>query len=193
MYPFGKIENKWRTKWETSGFFNTPKTPKNKYFIMEMWPYTSGNIHMGHFRNYCFGDLKWRWEKMRKKDLLHPFGWDAFGLPAEEAAIKKNLDPKEWTYNNMETARKTIKKLGLSYDWEREVATSDPEYYKWTQWLLVQLYKNDLLYQDESYVNWCPGCKTVLANEQVESGKCWRCESVIEKRKLKQFWTVSTL
>ncbi len=188
MYPFEKIENKWRKKWEDSGFFNTPSKPKNKYFIMEMWPYTSGNIHMGHFRNYCFGDLKWRWEKMRKKDLLHPFGWDAFGLPAEEAAIKKKLDPKEWTYNNMKTARKTIKKLGLSYDWDREVATSDPEYYKWTQWLLVQLYKNDLLYQDESYVNWCPGCKTVLANEQVESGKCWRCESVIEKRKLKQWF-----
>jgi leucyl-tRNA synthetase len=188
MYPFKEIENKWRKRWEDSALFNTPGKPKNKYFIMEMWPYTSGNIHMGHFRNYCFGDLKWRWEKMRKKDLLHPFGWDAFGLPAEEAAIKKNLDPKEWTYNNMKTARKTIKKLGLSYDWEREVATSDPEYYKWTQWLLVQLYKNGLLYQDESYVNWCPGCKTVLANEQVQSGKCWRCESDIEKRKLKQWF-----
>jgi leucyl-tRNA synthetase len=188
MYPFKEIENKWRKKWENSGFFNTSETPKNKYFIMEMWPYTSGNIHMGHFRNYCFGDLKWRWEKMRKKDLLHPFGWDAFGLPAEEAAIKKNLDPKEWTYNNMKTARETIKKLGLSYDWKREVATSDPEYYKWTQWLLIQLYKNNLLYLDEAYVNWCPGCKTVLANEQVESGTCWRCHSEVEKRKLRQWF-----
>ncbi len=188
MYSFKEIEARWRKKWEDLRLFNTPENPRNKYFIMEMWPYTSGNIHMGHFRNYCFGDLKWRWEKMRKKDILHPFGWDAFGLPAEEAAIKKNLNPKEWTYNNMKTARKTIKNLGLSYDWEREVATSDPEYYKWTQWLLVQLYKNNLLYQDESYVNWCPGCKTVLANEQVESGKCWRCESEIEKRKLKQWF-----
>ncbi|MEO0294014.1 MAG: leucine--tRNA ligase [candidate division WOR-3 bacterium] len=188
MYPFKEIEEKWRKKWEELELFKTPTLPKNKYYIMEMWPYTSGNIHMGHFRNYCFGDLRWRWEKMKKKDLLHPFGWDAFGLPAEEAAIKRNISPKKWTYDNIETAKRTIKKIGLSYDWEREIATSDPQYYKWTQWLLIQLYKEGLLYRDEAYVNWCPGCKTVLANEQVESGKCWRCHSEVGKRKLTQWF-----
>jgi len=188
MYPYKEIEKKWQRKWEEMDFYRTPEVPKNKYYIMEMWPYTSGNIHIGHFRNYAFGDLRWRWEKMNHRDLLHPFGWDAFGLPAEEAAIKKNLNPLEWTYNNIETARRTIKKLGLSYDWKKEITTSDPEYYKWTQWLLIQLFKEGLLYRDESYVNWCPHCKTVLANEQVEGGKCWRCDSKVEKRKLKQWF-----
>lgn len=191
MYPFRDIEKKWQKRWEEIGLYRTPEKPEDKYYIMEMWPYTSGDIHIGHFRNYSFGDLRWRWEKMMGKDILHPFGWDAFGLPAEEAAIKKNLDPREWTYNNIKAARRTIKKLGFSYDWEREVITSDPDYYKWTQWLLIQLYKEGLLYRKEAYVNWCPGCKTVLANEQVEGGLCWRCDSKVEKRKLEQ-WFVRT-
>lgn len=191
MYPFKNIEAKWNNNWREIGLFKTPKKIKNKYYIMEMWPYTSGDIHMGHFRNYSFGDLRWRWEKMMGKDLLHPFGWDAFGLPAEEAAIKENINPKDWTYNNIKNARKTIEKIGLSYDWSREVATCDPEYYKWTQWLLVQLYKEGLLYRATDYVNWCPSCKTGLANEQVIGGMCWRCNSKVGKKKLEQ-WFVKT-
>jgi leucyl-tRNA synthetase len=191
MYPFEDIEKKWEVEWEDINLYKTPEEPKDKYYIMEMWPYTSGNIHVGHFRNYSFGDLRWRWEKMRGKDLLHPFGWDAFGLPAEEAAIKKKLNPRDWTYNNIKNARKTIKRLGFSYDWKREVITSDPEYYKWTQWLLIQLFKEGLLYRKEAYVNWCPKCKTGLANEQVVGGACWRCHSKVEKRKLEQ-WFVRT-
>jgi len=191
MYPFEDIEKKWEEEWEEINLYKTPEEPKDKYYIMEMWPYTSGNIHVGHFRNYSFGDLRWRWEKMRGKDLLHPFGWDAFGLPAEEAAIKKKLNPRDWTYNNIKNARKTIKRLGLSYDWKKEVITSDPEYYKWTQWLLIQLFKEGLLYRKEAYVNWCPKCKTGLANEQVVGGACWRCHSKVEKRKLEQ-WFVRT-
>ena len=191
MYPFEDIEKKWEVEWEDINLYKTPEEPKDKYYIMEMWPYTSGNIHVGHFRNYSFGDLRWRWEKMRGKDLLHPFGWDAFGLPAEEAAIKKKLNPRDWTYNNIKNARKTIKRLGLSYDWKREVITSDPEYYKWTQWLLIQLFKEGLLYRKEAYVNWCPKCKTGLANEQVVGGACWRCHSKVEKKKLEQ-WFVRT-
>lgn len=191
MYPFKDIEKKWNKKWSEIELFSTPKEPKYKYYIMEMWPYTSGDIHMGHFRNYSFGDLRWRWEKMMGKDLLHPFGWDAFGLPAEEAAIGENLNPKEWTYNNIKNAKKTIEKLGLSYDWGREVATCDPQYYKWTQWLLIQLFKEDLLYRATDYVNWCPSCKTGLANEQVIGGLCWRCDSKVGKRKLEQ-WFVRT-
>ncbi len=191
MYPFKNIEKKWQRRWKEIEIFKTSKNPKNKYYVMEMWPYTSGDIHMGHLRNYSFGDVRWRWEKMMGKDLLHPFGWDAFGLPAEEAAIKENLNPREWTYNNIKTARSTIKGLGLSYDWEREVVTSDPEYYKWTQWILIQLFKEGLLYRKEDYVNWCPKCKTGLANEQVIGGLCWRCSSKVEKRKLDQ-WFVRT-
>lgn len=191
MYPFKEIQNKYRNKWKDLHLYSTSEEPDKKYYLIEMWPYTSGNIHIGHFRNYAVGDLIWRWKKMKGHDLLHPFGWDAFGLPAEEAAIKKNQNPEEWTYRNIESARNTIKKLGFSYDWSREIATCDPSYYRWTQWLLIQLFENNLLYRNEAYVNWCPSCKTVLANEQVESGKCWRCDSEVEKRKLEQ-WFVKT-
>ncbi|MBI4833530.1 MAG: leucine--tRNA ligase [Planctomycetes bacterium] len=185
---FNSIESKWQANWAKNGLFNTPASPKKKFYLLEMFAYPSGDIHIGHFRNYTIGDVFWRYLKMKGFDILHPFGWDAFGLPAEEAAIKRKLHPGDWTMNNIKTSRETLKQLAISYDWDREVITCTPEYYKWTQWVFLTLYKMGLAYRAGSSVNWCPSCKTVLANEQVEGGICWRCKSEVTKRKLEQWF-----
>jgi leucyl-tRNA synthetase len=140
-----------------------------------MFPYPSGNIHMGHVRNYTIGDVVARYKRMRGFNVLHPMGWDAFGMPAENAAIANRTHPARWTYANIDTMRAQLKRLGFSYDWERELATCKPEYYRWEQWLFLRMYEKGLAYRKESYVNWCEDCQTVLANEQVEAGACWRC------------------
>ncbi|HLD36570.1 MAG TPA: class I tRNA ligase family protein, partial [Planctomycetota bacterium] len=188
MYDFKSIESKWRQYWETQGVYKTPASPDpaRKFYLLEMFAYPSGDLHIGHFRNYTVGDAYWRYKKMSGAEIMHPFGWDAFGLPAEEAAIKHKLHPRDWTGKNINTSRQTLKDLAISYDWDREVITYTPEYYKWTQWVFLQLYKKGLAYQAESAVNWCPACKTVLANEQVSAeGVCWRCKSTVTKRNLK--------
>ncbi|RKY86384.1 leucine--tRNA ligase, partial [candidate division KSB1 bacterium] len=187
-YPFKEIEHKWQKRWEELGLFKTPEVPKKKMYILEMFAYPSGDIHMGHFRNYTIGDVVARYYLMNNYDILHPFGWDAFGLPAEEAAIKRNIDPKTWTLNNINISRATLKRVGISYDWDREVITCNPDYYKWTQWIFLKLYEKGLAYQAEAAVNWCPSCKTVLANEQVEAGICWRCKSPVTKHTLTQWF-----
>ncbi len=156
--------------------------------MLVMFAYPSGDIHMGHFRNYIIGDAVARYQMMLGKDVIHPFGWDAFGLPAERAAIKHNLHPAEWTQKNIEVSRNTLKSTGVSFDWSREVASCNPDYYKWTQWMFVQLFKHKLAYQKVGWVNWCPEDKTVLANEQVVDGKCERCKTVVEKKELKQWY-----
>ncbi|MGB9823536.1 MAG: leucine--tRNA ligase [Candidatus Hydrothermia bacterium] len=183
-----EIEKKWQEYWKRINLYKTPENPKRKYYVLEMFPYTSGDLHMGHLKNYVIGDVVARVKLMEGYDILHPIGWDAFGLPAENAAIKHGIHPKTWTYNNIENFRKTFDMLGLSYDWDKELATCDHAYYKWTQWLFLLLYKRGLAYRKFDYVNWCPSCKTVLANEQVVDGKCERCKSFVVKKELEQWF-----
>jgi len=188
-YPFQDIEARAQKKWREMGLFKTPEHPRRKLYILEMFAYPSGDIHMGHFRNYTIGDVITRYRMMQGYEILHPFGWDAFGLPAEEAAIKRGIHPRTWTLNNIEVSRSTLKRMGISYDWDREVITCMPDYYKWTQWIFLRLYHRGLAYQAEAPVNWCPHCQTVLANEQViEEGVCWRCKTPVTKRVLKQWF-----
>ena len=187
-YDFKSIEAKWQKIWEETRLFKTPEKPKKKFYCLEMFVYPSGDIHMGHFRNYVIGDVLARFKMMQGYDLFHPFGWDAFGLPAEQAAIQRGIHPREWTLNNIRISRQTLKKVGLSYDWDKEVITCNPDYYKWNQWIFIKLFEHNLAYRAKSLVNWCPSCKTVLANEQVEKGKCWRCESEVTKTELEQWF-----
>ena len=188
-YNFADIEKKWQKKWEDEHAFKVDEsTDKPKYYALEMFPYPSGNLHMGHVRNYSIGDVVSRFKKMNGYNVLHPMGWDSFGLPAENAAIKHGANPKDWTFSNMDNMRHQLKSMGISYDWDREVATCKPDYYKWTQWMFLQLYKNGLAYKKKSFVNWCPSCKTVLANEQVVNGKCERCKSDVGKKDLEQWF-----
>lgn len=188
-YDFDLIEKKWQKKWEETGAFSIDEaTDKPKYYALEMFPYPSGNLHMGHVRNYSIGDVVARYKKMRGFNVLHPMGWDSFGLPAENAAIKNGTPPAQWTWSNIDNMRDQLKRLGFSYDWDREVATAKPDYYKFTQWMFLQLYKNGLAYKKKSYVNWCPSCQTVLANEQVVNGKCERCKSEVGKKDLEQWF-----
>lgn len=187
-YSFKDIEAKWLKKWNDCKLYDTPQEPQKKYYMLEMFPYLTGDIHIGHFRNYIIGDFVWRYKRMQGYELLHPFGYDAFGLPAEEAAIKRGESPSKWTEKNLATGTETLKDLGLSYDWSREVRTSSPDYYRWTQWIFIKLYEKGLAYRATSFVNWCPKCKTVLANEQVVAGKCWRCDSEVEKKELEQWY-----
>jgi leucyl-tRNA synthetase len=188
VYPFKEIESKWQGIWEERKIFQAPDHPQRKYYLLVMFAYPSGDIHMGHFRNFIIGDTVARYKMMNGYQVLHPFGWDAFGLPAEIAAIKRKIHPKEWTLQNIKISDATLKRCGISFDWSREVITCLPEYYKWTQWMFLKLYENNLAYRDISLVNWCPGCKTVLANEQVEKGRCWKCESVVEEKELEQWF-----
>lgn len=188
-YDFEKIEKKWQEKWEKNNIFKAKFKPEQKkFYILEMFPYTSAQIHMGHVRNYTIGDVVARYKVMNGYNILHPIGYDAFGLPAENAAIKHKIQPKEWTYKNIETIRKQLKKLGISYCWEREVITCSPEYYKWNQYFFIQFFKKNLVYKKEAPANWCPSCQTVLANEQVIDGKCWRCGSEVEQKMLNQWF-----
>ena len=184
-----EIEKKWQKVWEESGVFKTPdESDKPKYYALSMFPYPSGKLHMGHVRNYTITDVIARFKKAQGFNVLHPMGWDSFGLPAENAAMKHGADPETWTDENIKYMTKQLKMLGLSYDWDREVTTCKPDYYKWTQWLFLQLYKKGLAYKKEAAVNWCEDCGTVLANEQVIDGKCWRCDHVVEKKYLSQWF-----
>ena len=184
-----EIEKKWQKIWEESGAFKTDDdNDKPKYYALSMFPYPSGKLHMGHVRNYTITDVIARFKKAQGYNVLHPMGWDSFGLPAENAAMKHGANPETWTDENIAYMTKQLKRLGLSYDWDREVTTCKPDYYKWTQWLFLQLYKKGLAYKKEAAVNWCENCATVLANEQVIDGKCWRCDGEVEKKYLSQWF-----
>jgi leucyl-tRNA synthetase len=184
-YDFKTIEKKWQTIWEEGEVYKvTEDEAKEKYYVLEMFPYPSGRIHMGHVRNYSIGDVVARYKRMRGYNVLHPMGWDAFGLPAENAAQKNNTHPATWTYANIDYMRNQLRQLGLSYDWSREIATCNPKYYQWEQLLFIEMYKKGIVYQKVTTVNWCESCQTVLANEQVIDGACWRCDEPVYPRKM---------
>ncbi|MCX6833821.1 MAG: leucine--tRNA ligase, partial [candidate division Zixibacteria bacterium] len=189
-YDFAQIERKWQQRWDEQQLFRAPDLPDpdSKFYMLVMFAYPSGDIHMGHFRNYIIGDAIARQQMMKGKTVLHPFGWDAFGLPAERAAIKRDIHPAVWTKENISVSRSTLKKIGVSFDWSREVSSCDPEYYKFTQWMFVELFKKGLAYRQRGFVNWCPEDKTVLANEQVVNGRCERCDTLIEKKEQIQWY-----
>jgi leucyl-tRNA synthetase len=189
-YDFRKVEERWQRRWAEQKIFKVIEDPsKPKYYCLEMFPYPSGRIHMGHVRNYAIGDVVSRYKRMQGLNVLHPMGWDSFGLPAENAAIKHNIHPSKWTLENIAYMRDSqLKRLGLSYDWDREVTTCLEEYYRWNQWFFIKMYERGLAYKKLSYVNWCPSCNTVLANEQVEDGLCWRCSSVVTHKELEQWF-----
>ncbi len=188
-YTPQQIEAKWQQTWQDWQLFTVSEDPeKEKYYLLEMFPYPSGKIHMGHVRNYTIGDVVARYKRMRGFNVLHPMGWDAFGMPAENAAIANRTHPAEWTYENIDTMRAQLKQMGFSYDWNREIATCRPEYYRWEQWLFLKMVEKNMAYRKESFVNWCEDCQTVLANEQVEAGMCWRCGQAVRQKKLWQWF-----
>ena len=182
-YNFKEIEENLLKEWEENKLFKTGEDKsKEKFYTLEMFPYPSGRIHMGHVRNYVIGDVINRFHKMDGKNSLHPMGWDAFGMPAENAAIKSGIHPAKWTYDNIDYMKNELKRLGFSYDWSKEITTCNPEYYKWNQWIFLKMFEKGIAYKKSAVVNWCPNDKTVLANEQVIDGKCWRCDTqVIQK------------
>ncbi|WP_448588165.1 leucine--tRNA ligase [Thermocrinis sp.] len=181
------IEKKWQEHWEKEGV-HSAESSGPKIYVLEMFPYPSGRIHMGHVRNYTIGDALARFLRMKGKNVFHPMGWDAFGLPAENAAIKHGVHPAEWTKENIAYMKKQLQSLGFSYDWSREIATCDPEYYKWNQWIFIKLYERGLVYRKEAEVNWCPSCHTVLANEQVIDGRCWRCSTPVIRKEVPSWY-----
>ena len=188
-YDPQKIELKWQKYWSEKALYSTEfDLSRKKFYCLEMFPYPSGEIHMGHARNYAIGDVIARYKRMRGYNVLHPMGWDAFGLPAENAAIKHGVHPSTWTYKNIGYMKKQLNRMGLCYDWEREVMTCSPEYYRWNQWLFLKMFEKGLAYRKFSFVNWCPSCTTVLANEQVIDERCWRCESVVVQKELEQWF-----
>ncbi len=188
-YDPAAIEPKWQQYWQEKELFRTvADDSQRKFYCLEMFPYPSGKIHMGHVRNYAIGDVIARYKRMQGFNVLHPMGWDSFGMPAENAAIKNNVHPSKWTYENISYMKSQLKKLGLSYDWDREVATCSPEYYRWNQWFFIKMLEKGLAYRKSSYVNWCHSCATVLANEQVIDAKCWRCDSVVIQKELEQWF-----
>ena len=193
-YKPSEIEPKWQKTWEENGQYKTniEDSSKPKYYALEMFPYPSGKLHMGHVRNYSIGDVVARFKKMQGYNVLHPMGWDSFGLPAENAAIKHGIHPDKWTMENIEDMRNQLKTLGLSFDWDREIATSTPEYYKFTQQIFLKFLEHKLAYKKKSFVNWCPSCETVLANEQVVQGACERCDSTVIKKDLEQWYFKTT-
>ena len=188
-YNFSEIEKKWQTKWAEGDVFKVTEDPdKEKYYVLEMFPYPSGKLHMGHVRNYSIGDVIARFRTMKGFNVLHPMGWDSFGLPAENAAIKNDIHPAIWTDSNIAEMHRQLQGLGFSYDWDREVATCKEEYYKWMQWIFIQFYNKGLAYKKDNPVNWCPSCQTVLANEQVVDGCCERCHTPVAKKRLSQWY-----
>ncbi len=188
-YNFASIERKWQQQWEKKKAFAARETKgKRKYYVLEMFPYPSGKLHMGHVRNYSIGDATARFKRMQGFNVLYPMGYDALGLPAENAAIKQGVHPKKWTLDRIKEMREQQKRLGFSYDWSRMVATCEPEYYKWNQWFFLQLLKKGLAYKAKAKSNWCNSCKTVLANEQVVEGKCWRCHNEVEEKEFEQWF-----
>ncbi len=183
FYDFRGIEEKWRNKWEDDGSFKVIRDhSKRKFYLLEMFPYPSGKLHVGHLRNYTIGDAIARRKRMEGFNVLHPIGWDAFGMPAENAAIQNKTHPYKWTMQNIDEMRRQFKLMSISYDWDREVATCHPGYYKWTQWIFARMFDEGIAYRKKSFVNWCEDCGTVLANEQVTDGKCWRCDNVVEQQ-----------
>ena len=183
------VEEKWQRRWaDTRAFAATVAPGKPPYYVLEMFPYPSGRIHMGHVRNYTIGDVIARQRRMAGYQVLHPIGWDAFGLPAENAAIQRGAEPASWTEDNISHMRRQLQRLGLSYDWERELATCRPDYYRWEQLFFLRMLARDLAYKRRGLVNWCPRCETVLANEQVIDGACWRCDGPVEERELEQWF-----
>ena len=192
-YQPKKIEEKWQRIWEEGKSFRVSENSRlPKYYLLEMFPYPSGQIHMGHVRNYSIGDVIARYKRMRGYNVLHPMGWDAFGLPAENAAIERGVHPAKWTMENIAYMRDQLKKMGFSYDWEREFATCDESYYRWEQLFFIEMFRRGLAYKKLSTVNWCEKCRTVLANEQVEGGRCWRCEQEVGVRELEQWFFRTT-
>lgn len=188
-YPHEAVEKRWQERWSRDGSFRTPDLPEGKrYYCLEMLPYPSGRIHMGHVRNYSIGDSVARFFRRRGYSVMHPIGWDALGLPAENAAIERGAHPRDWTAENIDHMRRQLRRLGFLYDWDREFATCDPSYYRWNQWFFLKMWERGLAYRKNSTVNWCPGCETVLANEQVEAGRCWRCESEVRLTELAQWF-----
>jgi len=188
-YQPREIELKWQRRWEEERVFEVEvDEKKTKYYLLEMFPYPSGRLHMGHVRNYSIGDVVARYKMMRGFNVLHPMGWDAFGLPAENAAIENKVHPAKWTFQNIEYMRAQLKRLGYSYDWRREFATCDPRYYKWEQLIFLKMLERGLAYKSKAWVNWCPRCNTVLANEQVEGGYCWRHPDTPVEQKLLSQW-----
>ena len=189
QYEPEKIEKHWQKEWKKYEIFRSDQLPgKNKFYCLEMFPYPSASLHMGHLRNYVLGDCLARFKRMQGFNVLYPMGYDAFGLPAENAAILHETHPKKWTDQNIESIEEQQQRMGLSYDWSREVKTCTPEYYRWNQWIFIKLLEKELAYQKEAWVNWCPKCNTVLANEQVINGRCWRCSTKVSRRRLKQWF-----
>ncbi|GAC1304805.1 MAG: leucine--tRNA ligase [Vulcanimicrobiaceae bacterium] len=188
-YDFARVERRWQDAWERSGLYRADDAdPREKRYVLEMLPYPSGDLHVGHAKNYTLGDAVARMTRMSGYNVVHPMGFDAFGLPAENAAIERNIDPSVWTRENIANMERQIRLMGTGYDWSRELATCDPAYYRWNQWLFLRLYEDGLAYKREAPVNWCPKDRTVLANEQVEDGRCWRCQSLVERRNLSQWF-----
>ncbi|MBN2564680.1 MAG: class I tRNA ligase family protein, partial [Candidatus Eisenbacteria bacterium] len=187
-YPFGEIEPKWQARWTESGLFRCPTDAENRYYCLVMYPYPSGDLHVGHGRNYIIGDAIARYRMMTGRSVLTPMGWDAFGLPAENAAIEKGIHPPVWTDANIAKMKDQFRRWGIGYDWDREFASHEPAFYKWTQWIFLKLFENGLAYRKSAPVNWCPSCATVLANEQVVDGKCERCKAVVRIRDLEQWF-----
>ena len=189
VYEYQSIEKRWQEKWEAEHLYQAQDDdPRPKYYVLEMLPYPSGDLHVGHAKNYTLGDVLSRMMRMRGYNVMHPMGWDAFGLPAENAAIQRNIPPETWTRSNIANMRRQIQLMGAGYDWSREFATCDATYYRWNQWFFLRLYEAGLAYKREAPVNWCPVDMTVLANEQVEDGRCWRCHSLVERRNLSQWF-----
>jgi leucyl-tRNA synthetase len=184
-YPFREVEAKWQRIWEEKKVFQAPDDPsQTKYYCLEMYPYPSGHIHMGHVRNYSIGDVIARFKFMKGLNVIHPIGWDALGMPAETAAIQHGVDPQKWTLDNIAHMKSQLLRLGYSYDWSREINTCLPEYYKWNQWIFLKMFERGLAFRKKSWVNWCPQCRTVLANEQAAGGQCWRCDSGVEQKEM---------
>ncbi|MBI3291434.1 MAG: leucine--tRNA ligase [Elusimicrobia bacterium] len=190
VYDVTAIEHKWQEQWERQRAFACLDGPPSqpRFYCLVMFPYPSGRIHMGHVRNYTIGDVLARFHRMRGACVLHPIGWDAFGLPAENAAIQHGVDPERWTRENIAEMRRQLEALGISYDWDREIATCDPSYYRWNQWFFIKMFERGLAYRAQGLVNWCPSCQTVLANEQVHDGVCWRCHTAVTQQALQQWF-----
>jgi leucyl-tRNA synthetase len=192
-YPFEEIETRWQKRWSEAGAFEVTEDPSRpKFYCLEMLPYPSGDIHVGHVRNYCITDIIARYKTMRGMNVLHPIGWDALGLPAENAAIKRGVHPEKWTRDNIAGMKHQLQRMGFSYPWSREIASCDPEYYRWNQWFFLRMLEKGIAYRKKAAVNWCPSCQTVLANEQAEGGECWRCHSKVEERELDQWFLRTT-
>ena len=188
-YGFDEIERRWQARWATQRCFEvSADTRRPKFYCLEMLPYPSGDIHVGHVRNYCISDVVARFKRMRGFNVMHPIGWDALGLPAENAAIKRGIHPEKWTRQNISGMKRQLQRLGFSYPWEREIATCDASYYRWNQWFFLRMLERGIAYRAKAPVNWCPNCATVLANEQAQGGECWRCHSAVEERELNQWF-----